>query len=81
MKTYTNGNIIVDEISEGDIHYEMQSGRKIKCKVLTTPSKDERGLWYWKSIDLESGGIIEYMVKTGKSQYSPYLFDNENCED
>jgi len=38
MKTYTKGNVIVEEIKVGDIHYEYELGVGIKCEVTTLPT-------------------------------------------
>ena len=40
--THTKGNIIVEEIKVGDIHYEYDMGLGIKCEVLTKPTKKRR---------------------------------------
>ena len=48
--THTKGNVIVEEIKIGDIHYEYEYGTGMKCEVLTLPIRDDNGLWEWKSI-------------------------------
>jgi len=62
MKTITKGNIIVEDIEIGDIHYEYDFGLGIKCEVITKPTKDQNGNWVWKSKNLKSNKIIEYLV-------------------
>ena len=45
-KTYTKGNVIVEDIKVGDIHYEYGYGVGVKSKVLTLPKfNEEHGLW------------------------------------
>jgi len=39
--TRTGGNVIVEEIKVGDIHYEYAHNMGIKCEVLTLPTKNE----------------------------------------
>jgi len=58
MKTYTKGDIIIEDIKIGDIHYEMEYGIYIKSKVKTLPVKEVREdedefYWSWESIYLD----------------------------
>lgn len=75
--TTTNGNIIVENIKVGDIHYEFAYGCGIKCEVLTLPVRDEDGLWTWKSKNLNTGEEIEYAVHENYPHYSSELYDCE----
>ncbi|NBO23411.1 hypothetical protein EBU94_08770 [bacterium] len=77
MATRTKGNVIVENIKVGDIHYEFDSGGVVgvKCKVLTLPIRDEEGYWTWKSKNLTTGKEIEYEVREGFSHYSSNLYD------
>lgn len=59
--TKTRGNVIVQNIKVGDIHYEFDMGLGIKCQVLTLP-KLEDGTWIWQSKNLNTGVIIDYGV-------------------
>lgn len=59
MKTKTRGNVIVEDIKAGDIHYEYDMGMGIKCQVETLPVLKD-GSWTWKSKNLTSGAIIDY---------------------
>lgn len=43
MTTYTRGNIIIEDIKVGDIHYEFSMGIGIKVEVLSLPFRDENG--------------------------------------
>lgn len=77
MKTMTKGNVIVEDIKIGDIHYEFGYGMGIKCKVLTLPVRDESGYWTWKSKNIKTGSEITYGVREGLSHYAPNLYDYE----
>jgi len=77
MSTYTKGNIIVENINIGDIHYEFSYNVGIKCQVITKPIRDIDGLWSWQSKNLKTNEIINYGVKEGMSHYSPNLYDYE----
>ncbi len=75
MTTLTKGNIIVENIQIGDIHYEFEFGVGIKCEVVTLPIRDEDGYWTWKSKNLNTGGEIMYGVREKFSHYAPNLYD------
>ena len=75
MPTHTKGNIIVEDIKVGDIHYEYEWNVCIKCEVLTLPVRDETGYWTWTSKSLTTGKTIEYGVSEEHSHYSPKLYD------
>ena len=77
MKTYTKGNVIVEEIKVGDIHYEYEYGLCIKSQVLTLPEQNEDGAWEWTSKKLNSVGVINYLVDPKYSHYSANLYDGE----
>lgn len=40
-KTFTKGNIIVEDIKVGDIQYEFEYGMGIKSEVVTLPGKKD----------------------------------------
>lgn len=61
-KTRTKGNVIVEDIKIGDIHYECDLGVGIKSQVLTLPTLDENGNYVWKSKNLTSGLITNFLV-------------------
>lgn len=75
--TYTNGNVIVEEIKVGDIHYEYEYGVGIKCEVLTLPKINENNQWEWTSKNVNSNKIINYLVDPKHSHYSAKLYDYE----
>ena len=77
MKTYTGGNVIVEEIKVGDIHYEYEWNVGIKCEVITLPKLNESGQYEWKSKNINSGKIIDYLVDPKYSHYSSNLYDYE----
>ena len=72
--TRTKGNVIVENIKIGDIHYEFGYGVGIKCEVITLPVK-ENGCWSWKSRNVNSRKEIDYMVTEGMQHYSVNLYD------
>lgn len=73
----TGGNLIVNEIKVGDIHYEFEYGAGIKCKVLTKPKRNSRGYWTWVAENLKTGKKIQYGVTEGFAHYAPNLYDYE----
>ena len=77
MKTFTKGNVIVEDIKIGDIHYEYDLGLGIKCEVITLPVKNADNQYEWKSKNLNSGKIINYLVDPKYSHYAPNLYDYE----
>ena len=48
-KTRTRGNVIVEDIKIGDVHYEYEYGVGIKCEVITLPELNEDGQYEWES--------------------------------
>ncbi len=75
-KTYTKGNVIVEDIKVGDTHYEFEYNMCIKSEVISLPTRDEDGLWEWQS-KRSNGQIINYAVSEGHSHYGPNLYDYE----
>ncbi len=73
----TKGNVIVDNIKIGDIHYEYEYGMGIKCEVISIPIRDNEGYWCWESKNLTSGGIIKYSVNEKYPHFSSNLYDYE----
>ena len=63
MKTHTKGNVIVEEIKVGDIHYEYDYGMGIKCEVITLPSLNESGQYEWQSRNVNTDKIIDYLIE------------------
>jgi hypothetical protein len=75
--TRTKGNVIIEDIKVGDIHYEYELGLGIKCEVLTKPTLTKDGNWIWKSKNLNSGQEINYFVNPKYPHYSVNLYDYE----
>lgn len=82
-KTKTRGNVIVNDIKVGDVHYEYDFGYGIQCQVTEAP-KLENGKWTWKSKNLKSGVDINYLIPDinsenggSNSQFGPKLYDHE----
>jgi hypothetical protein len=73
--TRTKGNVIVEEIKVGDIHYEYEMGIGIKCEVLTKPTINEDGNWVWKSKNLTTDKEIDILADP---YYKLEKFDNGN---
>ena len=71
----TNGNIIVNEIKIGDIHFECEYGIAIKSEVVTEPKINSEGNWIWKSKELKTGKIIDYLVNPDYPKYAVNLYD------
>lgn len=76
-KTHTRGNVIVDDIKVGDIHYEFEMGFCIKSEVVTAPKLNEHSQWEWQSKKLSNGDVIDYLVSPDYSHYSSKLYDYE----
>jgi len=72
--TKTKGNVIIEDIKIGDIHYEYSYGQEIKVKVLTLPVKNGDD-FTWKSEDLATGKEIEYFVSSKFIHYGPNLYN------
>lgn len=78
--THTKGNVIVENIKIGDIHYEYFYGLGIKVEVISAPRSEEREsdvYWTWQAKDLTSGRVIDYGVSSKHAHYGPNLYDYE----
>jgi hypothetical protein len=76
-KVYTKGNVIVNDIKVGDIHYEYEFGIGIKSEVISEPVRSPDGYWVWKSRNLNTGKIIDYGISERYPHYGPNLYDYE----
>lgn len=79
MPTLTKGNVIVENIKVGDIHYEYGCGHCIESTVKTLPMpniQDDGILWQWHS-ETADGTIIDYAVHSKCSHYGPNLYDTD----
>ena len=74
------GNVIVNRIEVGDVHYEYGYAQRAEMVVIEAPveTKNDEGkrVWKWKS-ELENGEVINYMVTEGWEHYSSNLYDYE----
>jgi hypothetical protein len=73
--THTKGNVIVENIKIGDIHYEFDYGLCIRVKVISPPVRDDDGYWTWESQHLDSDRVIKYGVNEKYPHYAPNLYD------
>lgn len=76
-KTKTRGNVVIEDIQIGDIHYEYEYGLGIKSQVQTKPVLNEDGAWVWKSINLTTKVTIDYLVHPKYAHYSSKLYNYE----
>ena len=75
-KVYTRGNVIVNDIQVGDVHYEYDYGVGIRVEVISKPVRNDDGYWTWNSED-RNGNVISYGVHEQYSHYGPKLYDYE----
>lgn len=75
-KTFTRGDVIVEEIEVGDIHYEFEYGCCIKSEVISKPQMVDE-MWEWKSRNLNTGETVNYGVNPKYSHYGPKLYTYE----
>lgn len=73
--THTKGNVIVEDIKIGDIHYEFEYNTGVECEVISLPQRNTEGYWTWQSKNKNSGKIIDYGVNEKYSHYGPNLYD------
>lgn len=74
----TKGDVIVNDIKIGNIHYEFEYGMCIKTRVISEPVEEEPGYWTWKSVNVnDESRIVDYGVTEGMSHYGPNLYTYE----
>ena len=73
-RTYTKGDVIVEEIRVGDTHYEIEHMLGLEVEVVTLPKRSESGAWYWDSKHKATGRIIHYIVHPDYNHYAPKLY-------
>jgi len=71
----TKGNVIVENIKIGDIHYEFELAYGCESEVISLPVRSDDGYWTWQSKNLLSGKVIKYGVREGMEHYGPNLYD------
>jgi hypothetical protein len=72
---HTKGNVIVNKIKVGDIHYEYDMGLEMEFEVLTKPVRSDEGQWTWKAKNTTDGKEVSFLVTEGFSHYAPNLYD------
>ncbi len=75
-KTYTKGNVIVEDIKIGDIHYEYSYGKEIVVEVISLPVAEERKediYWTWAS-KTENGEKVTYRVSNKFQHYAANIY-------
>jgi hypothetical protein len=71
----TKGDVIVDQIKIGDVHYEFEYNFGIETRVLTMPMNDGTGYWTWTAENVRiPGKIITYGVREGMAHYAPNIY-------
>lgn len=73
-KTRTKGDVIVEDIKIGDIHFEFEYGYYTQSEVISLPQRDEKGYWKWTAKNTLTGEVINYGVTEGLSHYGPNLY-------
>jgi hypothetical protein len=76
-KVLTKGNVVINEIKIGDIHYEYEYGICCKTQVLTLPVRDDEGFWSWKAKQVGTDRIIDYGQNENYPHYGINLYDYE----
>lgn len=79
-KTHTRGDVIVEEIKIGDIHYDYNWGVCLIVEVISLPIRDDEGHWTWQSRIVSNGKIVDYDVHEKYSHYSSSLYTYEAYE-
>ena len=74
MQTKTKGNVIVEQVKIGDVHFEIDLGKQVKVTVKTKPEKNDSGNWVWTS-ETEKGKEVPYLVNPKYLSFSPELYD------
>jgi hypothetical protein len=70
-QTITRGNVIVQNIKIGDIHYEYQYVQCCKSEVITLPFLEDN-IWRWKSKEINTGEIVNYAIADINSELGKY---------
>lgn len=74
--TRTKGDVIIEDIKIGDIHYEYFGNTELKVRVKTLPEKEEReddNYWTWTSVT-DDGIEVKYGVSDKYAHYGPNLY-------
>ena len=76
----TRGDVIVNKIEVGDIHYEFEYNMCFKSEVIEKPTQDPDNpeIWSWKSRGImDPKRIVNYVVNSKYSHYSSKLYTYE----
>jgi hypothetical protein len=73
----TKGNVEVDKIKIGDIHYEFEYGMMMKSQVIELPKEVDPGYWQWRNKNVLTNEEIVYGVREDMAHYGPNLYDYE----
>lgn len=73
-KVLTKGDVVVNDIRIGDIHFEFECGLYVRSEVISLPIRDEKGYWSWQSKNTLTGRVIDYGVTEGLAHYGPNLY-------
>lgn len=85
QRIFTKGNVEIQNIKVGDIHWEFFNGFYIKSKVLTSPKKEKRkedNYYTWESEVVETttnkelGSIIKYGQSDSYPHYGLNIYDH-----
>lgn len=75
-KLRTKGNVIVQDIKVGDIHYDFEYGAYIEMRVIKAPEKVSDHLWQWEVEDTETGTRCLYSLSESCPSYlAPNLYN------
>ena len=77
-RSLIRGNVIVEDIRIGDIHYEYEYGMGIKCKVITLHVLNEENQWEWRNINVNNKREISYLADPKYVHHSANIYDYEN---
>lgn len=69
----TRGDVIIEEIKIGDIHYEFDYGCVCVSKVISKPVLKD-GVYSWESENTLTGEVIKYAQNTKYPHYGLKLY-------
>jgi len=68
MKDWLTG-FDVRKLRIGDRTFEYYRGIAVECEVITTPQRDEKGIWTWKAKRVHCEGIVDYAISENLGGY------------
>lgn len=77
MQVTKAGEVIVEFIEIGDVHYEFSGDVGCKMTVITEPTLNSAGNYMWESKSLKTGKIHKMMVNPQFPQYAPKLYTQQ----